>query len=307
MTGRERRAADYVLAAAAPVTWGTTYFVTTNFLPPGYPLMAALSRALPAGLLLLAIARRLPSGVWWYRILVLGILNFSLFFPMLYAAAYRLPGGVAATVVSTQPLLVVLLSRWLLGGAISTRAVATALAGLGGVAMTVLTPAAYLDAIGVVAGLVAAASMATGVVLSRRWSPEVPLLTFTALQLTAGGLVLLPVAVLFEWPMPALNGANLAGFAYLSLVGCALTYILWFQGISKLETTSVSRLALLSPVTATVIGVLLAGESLGSLQMAGVAIVLVSMIVSGGGRSPTRPDATVTAAGPVRGEELRTG
>lgn len=307
MTGRGRRAADYVLAAAAPMTWGTTYFVATNFLPPNYPLMAALLRALPAGLLLLAIARQLPSGIWWFRILVLGILNFSLFFPMLYAAAYRLPGGVAATVVSTQPLLVVLLSRWMLGGSISAGAIAAAVAGIGGIAMTVLTPAAHLDAIGVIAGLVGAASMAAGVVLSRRWSPEVPLLTFTAWQLTAGGLVLLPVAFVFEWPMPALSAANLAGLAYLSLIGCALTYILWFRAVSRLETTSVSRLALLSPVTATVIGVLLAGESLSGLQMAGIAIVITSMIASGGGRSSTQPDASVTGGMSVSGEKLKTG
>ncbi|WP_459581136.1 hypothetical protein [Dickeya oryzae] len=37
----------------APCVWGTTYFVTTQFLPADKPLLAALIRALPAGLILI--------------------------------------------------------------------------------------------------------------------------------------------------------------------------------------------------------------------------------------------------------------
>ncbi|MGH4016803.1 MAG: hypothetical protein ACRDSL_23295, partial [Pseudonocardiaceae bacterium] len=48
------------LAAVAPVSWGTTYLVTTEFLPPDIPLLSGAIRALPAGLVLLAITRTLP-------------------------------------------------------------------------------------------------------------------------------------------------------------------------------------------------------------------------------------------------------
>ena len=50
------------ITALAPMAWGTTYLVTTELLPPGRPLTAAVLRALPAGLLLLAITRTLPRG-----------------------------------------------------------------------------------------------------------------------------------------------------------------------------------------------------------------------------------------------------
>ena len=56
-----------LLTAIAPVAWGTNYFVTHEYLPPRHPLYGAVFRALPAGLLLLALARRLPRGVWWWR------------------------------------------------------------------------------------------------------------------------------------------------------------------------------------------------------------------------------------------------
>ncbi|MGB7481096.1 MAG: EamA family transporter, partial [Burkholderiaceae bacterium] len=97
---------DLLTTAAAPAIWGTTYLVTTELLPPGVPLTVATWRALPAGLLLLAFVRRLPHGVWWARALLLGALNISLFQTLLFISAYRLPGGVAATLGALQPLLV---------------------------------------------------------------------------------------------------------------------------------------------------------------------------------------------------------
>ena len=59
------RAPILLVTALTPVVWGTTYAVTTELLPPGRPLLAAALRALPAGLLLVALTRRLPSGHWW--------------------------------------------------------------------------------------------------------------------------------------------------------------------------------------------------------------------------------------------------
>ena len=115
------RVALILTTAIAPALWGTTYLVTTELLPPERPLLAAVVRALPAGLLLVAITRRLPQGIWWWRAFVLGALNIGAFFALLFVAAYRLPGGVAATVGALQPLLVAVLSTGLLGEKMTTR------------------------------------------------------------------------------------------------------------------------------------------------------------------------------------------
>jgi probable blue pigment (indigoidine) exporter len=80
-----------VLTAFAPVAWGTNYFVTHEFLPADRPLYGAALRALPAGLVLLALRRRLPRGAWWWRSAVLGLLNMSVFFVLVYAASQLLP------------------------------------------------------------------------------------------------------------------------------------------------------------------------------------------------------------------------
>lgn len=89
---------DLILTAAAPVIWGSSYLVITEYLPNNYPITIAMFRALPVGLLLLLAIRRLPTGHWWRKITLLGALNFSCSWWMLFIAAYRLPGGAAATI-----------------------------------------------------------------------------------------------------------------------------------------------------------------------------------------------------------------
>ena len=271
------RSTDLLLTALAPAIWGSTYVVTTLLLPPGYPLTMALLRALPAGLLLLLLVRQLPQGRWWGRVFLLGALNFSLFWSLLFVAAYRLPGGVAATLGALQPLLVIGLARLSLGTPIHSLAIVGALAGMFGVALLVLTPQATLDPLGIAAGLLSALSMALGVVLSRRWQPPTSTLTFTAWQLVAGGVLLIPLVLLLEPTPPSLSLPNLAGIAYLSLIGAAFTYLLWFRGIARLEPATVSSLGFLSPVSAVLLGWGLLQQSLSPLQLLGMLVVLGSV------------------------------
>ena len=274
------RANDLLITAMAPIIWGSTYLITTQYLPADYPLTVAMLRALPAGLLLLLIARKLPNGIWWLKILLLGGLNFAIFWWLLFVSAYRLPGGVAATVGAIQPFIVILLARVLLGSPIRSLALLSAIIGLTGIAVLILTPQATLDPLGILAGLAGAISMALGTVLSRRWQPPVSLLTFTSWQLIAGGLLLLPFAMWFEPALPPLSNKNLLGFIYLGLIGGAFTYLLWFRGLARLEPSSVSTLGFLSPITAVVLGWLLLEQSLSMLQCFAVAIVFISVWLS---------------------------
>ncbi|WP_424239198.1 EamA family transporter [Achromobacter sp.] len=274
------RGSDLLLTALAPAIWGSTYVVTTLMLPQDYPLTVAMLRALPAGLLLLLAVRQLPQGIWWLRTFILGALNFSVFWALLFVAAYRLPGGVAATLGAIQPLVVILLARSLLGTPVRGLSVLAALGGLGGVALLVLTPKAALDPVGIAAGLVSAASMALGTVLSRRWQPPVSALTFTSWQLTAGGILLVPLAFAAEPALPPLTAMNVAGIAYLGLIGAALTYVLWFRGVARLEPAVVSSLGFLSPITAVLLGWGLLGQQLSAAQIAGMAIVVASVWLS---------------------------
>jgi probable blue pigment (indigoidine) exporter len=216
------------------------------------------------------------------------VLNIGAFFALLFVAAYRLPGGVAATVGAIQPLLVAGLSTGLLNDRLTVRTTFTAIAGVVGVSLLVLRAEARLDGVGIAAALGGAVVMATGIVLSKRWTSPAPLLATTGWQLTAGGLVLVPVALLVEGPPPAsLTGENVAGYAYLGIIGAALAYALWFRGIRQLSATNVTFLSLLSPLVATTLGWLVLGQDLTPLQFLGAVIVLTAVVVQN--RRPGEP------------------
>jgi probable blue pigment (indigoidine) exporter len=259
------------------MVWGSSYLITTEFLPGCDPLAVSVLRALPAAILLMLVVRRLPQGVWWSRVFILGFLNFTLFWWLLFIAAYRLPGGVAATVGALQPLIVVFLSRLLLSTPLRAAPIIGAIGGVIGVALLVLGDRLTLDPWGLAAGFGAAVSMAAGTVLSRRWQPPVSALTITAWQLGAGGLLLLPIALAFAESWPPLTLPSLGGLAYLSLLGAAVTYGLWFRGLGRLGPTAIAPLGFLSPLSAVVLGWMILGQSLQALQMAGFALVLLSV------------------------------
>lgn len=264
--------------ALAPILWGTTYLTTTMFLPEDRPLLAATMRALPAGLLLLAVCRQLPHGAWWWKSWVLGMLNIGAFFALLFIAAYRLPGGVAAIVGGIQPLIVALLASRLLHERLTARVVVAGLTGVLGVGLITLQAQVRLDAIGILAALGGTLSMATGIVLSKKWGQPAPPLATTAWQLITGGLSLMVLTIVFEGlPPTALTPSNISGYAYLSLIGTAFAYVMWFRGISKLSASTTAFLGLLSPVVAMLLGWAVAGENFTPLQMLGILLVLGSI------------------------------
>jgi probable blue pigment (indigoidine) exporter len=266
------------MTALAPAIWGSTYIVTTELLPPDRPFTAALLRTLPAGILLTLFVMRLPERRIWGRMVALSALNIGFFQALLFVAAYRLPGGLAAVVGAVQPLLVMGLA-WALDRRQPARlAIGASVLGIVGMAALLLSPSAVWDTVGMVAAMAGAACMAAGTYLTRRWRPDVPLLAFTGWQLLAGGLMLAPVAWIVDPPLPALSNTQMLGYAYLSMVGTLLAYVLWFRGVARLPPVAVSSLVLLSPLTAVILGWVLLGQAMTGVSLAGLVAVLISIL-----------------------------
>ncbi|WP_323097219.1 EamA family transporter [Intrasporangium sp. YIM S08009] len=303
MEGTKGSWSTVALTALPAAIWGSTYAVTQEWLPPGRPLFAATVRALPVGLLMLLWLRRLPRGDWWWRALVLGSLNIGVFYALLFVAAYRLPSGLGATLVATAPVVTMVVARILLGERPTRVAVGAGLVGLVGVGLLVLRGGLDrpIDAVGLVAGVLAVVSASTGFVLTRRWAPRDDVVTVTAWQLVAGGLVLLPLAAVVEGAPPALDLPALGALAYLGLLGSGLAYVLWFRGLSLLGPTNASIIGLVNPVVGVLLGVLLLGEEFGAVHLAGMVLVVGSVLVA---QQPVR-DALVRATTPVRRVAVR--
>ena len=262
-----------LITLLGPMLWGSTYAVFTETLPVSHPLLVGAMRALPAGLILLALNPRIPPVAALKRHAVIGFSNIGLFFALLFVAAARMPGGLAATLGAIQPLVVILVSAWLIGRAPHPLQIAAGVAGVVGVGLLVLSPEARPDPIGVAAALGGALSMAAGTLLIDRWGRMGTPLETTTWQLILGGAMLMPVALMVEGLPPAPGLTEILGYGWLMLMGTAFSYFVWTRGIGRLGP-STAYLALASPVVATAIGAVALGEWFNGWQWAGMALVI---------------------------------
>lgn len=268
------------LAALTPIIFGTTYLLTTEFLPPGRPLLAGLMRSLPTGLVLI-IGSPIPPRRWMARFFILSVLYASGLFPLLFIAAYRLPGGVAAVINSLSPLLVVVISVPLLGSRIRTIQIVGGILGAVGVAFLVLQSDARLDAVGLIAMTGAMIMFSAATVLTKRWGrPEgMTSIAVTGWIFLFAGLTLLPVTLLIEGVPDHLTARNIGGLIYLVLISGIVAYAVWFWGLERLSASAVTFLTLLNPVTAAALGWVVLDQRLNHWQLLGAVIVLVSVVL----------------------------
>jgi probable blue pigment (indigoidine) exporter len=268
------------LAAVTPIIFGTTYVLTTEFLPPDRPLLAALMRSLPTGLVLI-IGSPIPQRRWMARFFILSVLYASALFPLLFIAAYRLPGGVAAVINSLSPLLVVVISVPLLATRIRPLQIGAGILGTLGVALLVLRSDARLDVVGLIAMAGAAIMFSMATVLTKRWGlPEgMSSIGFTGWTFLLAGLTLLPVTLLIEGLPDQLTARNVGGLIYLVVISGIFAYAVWFWGLQRLSASAVTFLTLLNPVVAALLGWVVLDQRFNLWQALGAILVLVSVVL----------------------------
>lgn len=268
-----------LLTTLAPIAWGTTYYVTQQFLPAESPLWGGAIRALPAGLVLLALSRKRPHGSWWIKSLVLGTLNMGAFFALVYVAAQLLPTSVAATIMATGPLVMMMLAWPLIGEKPQLLSLLGAALGIIGVCTMLFSASGTINPLGVLASLAAMVLSSIGYVLTKRWGAGVDVLSLASWQLIAGALTLIPLALLIEGAPPALDGQAMLAFGYVSIIATAVAYVAWFTGLKHLSAGTVGLLGLLNPITGVLLGLALAGESFTLQQIVGILVVLVGILL----------------------------
>ncbi len=293
------------VTAVAPLSWGATYVVTRQVLPADSPLWGSAIRALPAGLLLLVLARRLPRRSWWWRSLVLGTINIGAFFLLVYVAAQALPSSVAASIMALAPLALTGFAWWLLAQCPTARTVVGAASGIAGVLLLIGGARGDLSVAGVMASASALALSAFGSVLATRWADGTPVLATTAWQLVAGGTMLTLAAVTIEGSPPAVDLPVVAGYAFTSVVATALAFVCWFAGLQRIRAGAVGVIGLLNPVAGVALGAVVAHERLAPVQLVGIALTLAGIAVAtraaAGAGGATRATPEMIASGPAAG------
>ncbi|MGE3294909.1 MAG: DMT family transporter [Geminicoccaceae bacterium] len=301
-------AREWAMLAALSLLWGGSFFFVAVALHAFPPFTLVALRVGLAALCLLVVLRliglRLPRGREpWLAFVGMGLLNNALPFSLIVWGQTQIASGLAAILNATSPLATVLVAHLCTRDErLTANRVAGVVIGLLGVGV-MLGPAALAGPGGPMlaqlACLGAALSYACASVFGRRFARlGIAPLQGAAGQLLASSAILLPQALLLDHPwhlaLPDLRAwAAVAGLALLST---ALAYILYFRLLRAAGAVNLQLVTFLIPVSAILLGVLVLGERLTALQLAGMALIAAGLAAIDGrlirlARASVRPPA----------------
>jgi drug/metabolite transporter (DMT)-like permease len=282
-------------------TWSTTYLAIAYMVETIPPYLSAGLRFLTAGSLLYAFAATRagapkPSRIQWRDAFITGGLVIMLGNGNVVQGEQFIPSSLAALLIATVPLWIVILN-WLLFRAARPTLMETAgvILGFAGVALLIgFTKSSTGDAFhpfGIAIVLFAAICWATGSLYSRyAHTPSSPLLA-VSLQMLAGGALLIVASVLtgeiFRFDPAAVSLASLLSWAYLVVFGSLVGFVCYMILIRNCRPSRVATYAYVTPVGAVFLGWLVAGDpvTIQTLIAAGVIVAAVFLIISFAPRS----------------------
>jgi probable blue pigment (indigoidine) exporter len=88
---------------------------------------------------------------------------------------------------------------------------------------------------------------------------------------------LLPLAFSVETLPQSISPSHVLGYVWLGLIGTGLTYVFWLRGVMRMSASAVTAFSLLSPLSATVLGILLLDQHLTLVQSLGMVLVLAGV------------------------------
>jgi len=308
------RVQSWIALGIVYVVWGSTYLairVGVGHLPP---LLLAGTRYVIAGALLYPIASRAsgggrdaglaggrarPDARAWLAGAVVGVLLLFAGNGGVSVAETTLPSGVAAVLVATVPLWMIVFAWPVEHERVTAGSAAGLAVGLGGVAILVGGGLSAGRMSGVFIVLGASAAWGFGSVLSHRLPVPGNAMLAAAIEMLAGGLVLLAVAAAtgefsrVHWSsVPATSWIALA---YLIGPGSILAFTAYGYALSHLSTATVSTYAYVNPVVAVLAGILFLGERFSWREGLGAALVLASVVIIA--NRPRRAPAVPELAG----------
>jgi|CXWL01.1.fsa_nt_gi drug/metabolite transporter (DMT)-like permease len=288
------------------VIWGSTYLAMALAIETLPVFLMAATRHLVAGVILFAWARRRTTEriepVHWRSAAIVGVALLAIGNGLVAWSETLLPSGLAAVLIATVPLWMVLIEALRRGGTYPTALEAVGVAlGFGGVALLVgrdgLAGHGAVHPMGALALIIAALSWASGSLYSRGAPlPKSPMLA-TSLEMLCGGAALVVVSLALGEPqgfdLAAVSLRSLLGLGFLVFFGSLIgfTAYIWLLGVAK--PAQVATYAYVNPVVAVLLGWLFHGEPVTARTFlaAGVIIAGVAVITLSRGRSKPLPAA----------------
>ena len=208
---------------------------------------------------------------------MLGVLNCVIPFTLFAWGETHITSGMAAMLNATTPLFAVMLAHWLTAERLTWARGAGVMLGLCGVAVLVGPAAlhgAQANLLGDLACVLAAFSYAVAGQYSRRLR-ALPALQVATGQLTAGALVLLPVAALVDrfWLLPPPGWTIWGALLGIAVLGTAVAYALFFRLVATAGPTNAMLVTFLLPVSALGLGWVFLGEAVPGRAWGGLVLI----------------------------------
>lgn len=244
-------------------------------------LRAVLGGAALLGLVLILGKPLLPPRRFWPGVAALAATGTFLSFGAMFLSPGRTGAGIASVLGNTGPLLVVVLAAIFLGEPVTRAKAASLVLGLAGVsliAFPAITDPSRRGALGAILPLVAAAGTAVQSVIVKRLEIRDALLPVTAWQFVLGGLPLLLVSAVVErGAVVVWSGTFLSLFLFLTLVGTSAATALWFWLVQDADVGRLTLQLFLVPVFGLGLAMALFRETIGTLEAAGIGIVVLAI------------------------------
>ena len=266
--------------------WGGSFLFIRVAVPSLGPLLLMELRVGIASLTLVlfaaAVGRRPKLRARWRQFLLIGTLNAAIPFTLIAAAEIHLTASLSAILNSTTVMFAAVAAAVWLRDPLTARKVVGIVLGVIGVAVLVGWDPVELDgAVLLSVGAMLAASLSYGIsaVYVKRTFVGVPPLGMAIGQLTGATVVLFPFAALSvpgKSPPPVAASASVLALALLST---ALAYLFYFRLITNVGPTSTVTVTLLVPIFGLLFGVLFLDEPFGPGTLAGLGIVLGSVVL----------------------------
>ncbi len=296
-----------VLAAFAAVyfIWGSTYLGIRIAIETIPPMSMAALRFLSAGAVLFVVSAlrgaERPTWAHWRSALVVGVLLLVLGNGLLTWAEQFVASGVAALIVATVPLWMVVLEALGRNGTRPGAAVIAGLAlGLAGVVILIGpeeiggTP---IDRPGALVICFAGFSWALGSIYSRRAPQSSSTLQNVGMQMLLGGAILAVVGVVLgERVEPSqVSARSMWALIYLAGVGGIVSYSAYVWLLKVSTPSKVATYAYVNPVVAVLLGWAFAGEPMGPRVLLAAAAVVGAVVLI----TTARARAATTSSGPA--------
>lgn len=267
--------------------WASASVATKFGIHSAPPLVLGNMRFFIAGFVLLGFCYvlsrdkqyRLPTAIEWKQLAIFGFLNTTVYLGLYVCAMKYTAAGIGSLATSINPLLIVLLSSWLIGRRPSMNEILSIILGMSGIVIATYdllgTKTSTLGGLAVLVLSMVAVSFASVYYARVKWT--LPNLLINGWQVTLGGIFLLPFTLAFsDFSTVHFDSRLLYSVLWLSLAVSVVGLICWFY-LLKLDTVKASLWLFLCPLFGFLYAWWLMGEPITRYTITGTLLVITGL------------------------------